>query len=120
MALKIEHYKSYIEPIINESNISECNRYSLKNPEEQNNSVINQDKVDIITLFRNIFSYMLSPSSPNEPFKPIFVDESKRSPIPSDLYASGLLIVNYLSKLCSLFCPKLEYVDNLLEKYFVL
>lgn len=96
MALKIEHYKSYIEPIINESNISECNRYSLKNPEEQNNSVINQDKVDIITLFRNIFSYMLSPSSPNEPFKPIFVDESKRSPIPSDLHGDQL---KYLKEL---------------------
>lgn len=84
-ALTIQHYRDHIEPLINGCEEKECHAYWSATRNIAKDQITDEAQKDVLLLFDAVVSFMLSPSSPGEPFKPILIMEGRRSPIPSDL-----------------------------------
>lgn len=78
----IEHFKQFIEPILETATKKDCKYYfHLFRRDEEYEAA----KKELISLFNDVCSFLLTSSSPNEPFKPLVMMGEKRSGIPADL-----------------------------------
>lgn len=85
MEINNEHYQAYIAPLIEGCEEKECHQYWSITRKLMQEETDDQTKKETLALFDAVVSYMLAPDSPAEPFKPVWIMDGRRSPIPDDL-----------------------------------
>jgi hypothetical protein len=83
---EIKHYHEYVAPLIEDCTSKECTDYCIAIGRGSEEGIEDTVKKDILTLFCDVFSYLLKSDSPKKPFSPFWEGwEERRSALPSDL-----------------------------------